>query len=586
MTRPRLCAGCGTAPVAYYGREYCYGCVPRRRPTPPRCKRCGTTEHYFTAGLCRRCHRSGPWVDSCLDCLAWGATRHLSWLCAGCLGWRARFGPDRQPCPSCQRVVTLNARGFCRLCCRHAHLVRTPHDSVDVAAANAHGQQLFIADLFRQKRPDPTPAPPPRPWPARYPAGHRQLALLELTRDYSVARNGGLRAPLPDLAAALDDVVTEHAAHHGWRRGLTFTTRAAIRILLATQDTPGAPIDASHVAAVTVGAGLGNLKSVLEILTVAGMLHEDRESTLDAHFRRHTAELTDQIREECRLWFHALRDGSTTPPRRRPRRASTIRGYIAAAAPALRTWSDAGNASLREIDRDDVVAALPTDPVHRAHTLIALRSLFTFLKARRIVFLNPTARLRTLLPPPAQPLPMDLTRLRETITQRRPAQAALAALVAFHAPRVSEIRALLLTDLRDGRLHTNGRKILLAPVVATRLTAWLDERQRRWPNTVNPHLFINGHTAVRTIPVNTVWISATIGESAQAIRQDRILHEALTTAGDVRRLTDLFGISIDSAQRYAHTTDQPDTPPSSPTHDRERLQSHAAPFSSSSTELQ
>ena len=45
------------------------------------------------------------------------------------------------------------------------------------------------------------------------------------------------------------------------------------------------------------------------------------------------------------------------------------------------------------------------------------------------------------------------------------------------------------------------------------------------------------------------------GLSPTAIREDRILHEALATRGDVRRLTDLFGLSVHAASRYATVDD-------------------------------
>ena len=67
--------------------------------------------------------------------------------------------------------------------------------------------------------------------------------------------------------------------------------------------------------------------------------------------------------------------------------------------------------------------------------------------------------------------------------------------------------------------------------VRERLAAWLDERARRWPVTVNPHLFINWYTAVRESPVSSPWITHTLGMSPQAVREDRIPHEALATRG-------------------------------------------------------
>jgi hypothetical protein len=73
---------------------------------------------------------------------------------------------------------------------------------------------------------------------------------------------------------------------------------------------------------------------------------------------------------------------------------------------------------------------------------------------------------------------------------------------------------------------------------------------RRWPATVNPRLFINWYTAVRETPVSSPWISHTLGTSPQAVREDRILDEALATGGDIRRLCDLFGLTVGGAERH------------------------------------
>ncbi|MBV9161963.1 MAG: hypothetical protein JO281_10535 [Pseudonocardiales bacterium] len=558
MTRLRRCARCGVNPIAYYGRSTCYDCVPRAWKKPVLCKRCGSDTDYFTGGLCRRCHRQAPLITSCRDCLAWGITRTHGGVCQACRGWNRRFGPPQQ-CRSCQRVVVVNARGYCRLCCRQAHLVRSPHHPVDVIEANRHGQQLFIADLVRQKRPAPPPVAQPAQWPTQYPVAHRQLALFNLKRDYTAARPSDLALPCPDLAAALEQVLADHAHRHGWGKGLERSTRSALRMLLATQDTPGAPITASAAAAVTTSRSLDNLKSVLEILTAVGMLDDDRQPTLDAYADRQIAELPEPMANEFREWFRVMRDGSTTPPRCRPRGPATIRAHIASAAPAARTWATRnGYSSLREVNRDDVIDILPTEPYRHQQTLTALRALFRFLKGRRVVFTNPTLRLRG--PQMGnQPLPINLAPLRDAVLSTKPARAALATLVAFHALRPKDLCALTLTDLRDGRLHLNGRTILLADPVRTNLANWLDERARRWPNTINPHLFINLHTAVRTCQVDPTWITTTIGISAQAIREDRILHEAITTK-DIRRMCDLFGLTVGGAQRYTHTMGQPHTP--------------------------
>lgn len=45
---------------------------------------------------------------------------------------------------------------------------------------------------------------------------------------------------------------------------------------------------------------------------------------------------------------------------------------------------------------------------------------------------------------------------------------------------------------------------------------------------------------------------------AKLIREDRILDELHATGGDLRRLSDLFGLSIQGADRYAAAINHPD----------------------------
>ncbi|MFC9854508.1 hypothetical protein [Streptomyces prasinus] len=107
--------------------------------------------------------------------------------------------------------------------------------------------------------------------------------------------------------------------------------------------------------------------------------------------------------------------------------------------------------------------------------------------------------------------------------------------------------------IRDGRLILQDRTIPLAGPVLARLSAYLDHRTTTWPATVNPCLFVNRKTAPRATPANRnfPWITAQL--KAQALREDRILQEIHATGGDVRRICDLFGLSITTALRYANT---------------------------------
>lgn len=146
-----LCTVCALVPPAMAKVDYCFGCWPGGPVTPPPCLRCGSTHDYFTSGCCVRCHRGArPGVGSCLDCYAWGATRHTKWLCRGCVGWR-QDNTVVAPCPTCSRTLTLGRHGSCRLCRKQADFGRDDqrdHGILDLAEANRLGQQLFLADLF------------------------------------------------------------------------------------------------------------------------------------------------------------------------------------------------------------------------------------------------------------------------------------------------------------------------------------------------------------------------------------------------------------------------------------------------------
>ena len=168
----------------------------------------------------------------------------------------------------------------------------------------------------------------------------------------------------------------------------------------------------------------------------------------------------------------------------------TARLHLMCAMPALRTWAAAGLTSLREVSAADIRAVLPPSGNPRSTMGAGLQSVLTVLKQQKVIFANPIASIRTGYHEPRQPLPVDLALVREALESPDPARAAVVALVAFHGLRVGQVRALMLTDLRDGRLHLRDRTVLHAGPARVRLAAWLDYRARNWPGTANPHLFI------------------------------------------------------------------------------------------------
>jgi hypothetical protein len=116
---------------------------------------------------------------------------------------------------------------------------------------------------------------------------------------------------------------------------------------------------------------------VREVLAEAGLLDDDRVLAIHAWFIRATAGLPEPMASELRTWFEVMTNGSTTPPRSRPRQPRTVEQKLRWALPALRAWAGAGHTSLREITREQVLAALPGSGTARATTGQGLRSVFT-----------------------------------------------------------------------------------------------------------------------------------------------------------------------------------------------------------------
>ena len=558
--RVRLCGTCGQRPIAMIDVALCFDCWPGGPVASPPCLRCGSTVDYFMSGRCARCHPHAPQgVDSCRDCLAWGATRTTKWLCKACEHWRGHHPVSS--CRICRRQVPVTA-GACRLCTRQRTLMlQTTGRDLTLREANRYGQQLSFVDMVRRngtgRRNKPTTRRRVDPVPPVAPVGHRQLVLFDVVHDLHAGMHHAFPPPQhPGMAAHLQRVLGEQADRHGWSKTVRERTLRGVRILLGIQDTPGAPVNASDVDQLaTIGIGVPTARQVLD---AAGMLHEDRTPVIERWFTHRTTGLPEPMRAELAVWFDVMRHGSTTPPRRRPRAASTIYSQLDFAMPALRAWAT-DHDSLREISREDFLAILPPAGTPRATPIGGCRSIFQVLKGRRLVFVDPTRGVRGAKAETRLPLPVDVAVLQHLVNSGDVTIAAIAALLAFHGLRSGQVVKLLLTDIHDGRLHLDGRAILLAPIALAKVDAWLDHRARRWPNTANPHLFINYKTAVHTGPIGTWGIGKKLGISAKAIREDRILDEAIATAGDARRISDLFGLSVTQATRYTKVLDPPAT---------------------------
>jgi hypothetical protein len=431
-------------------------------------------------------------------------------------------------------------------------MVQEPGRAVDLEGANRHGQQLFFANLrFVRHRPARLKPQPrhelrrafrPLPW--------RQLVLFDLQADPVVIRRRA-DAVESELLNHCEEVVDSHAAAHGWSQRQRNNVRRSIRLLQALQDTPGAKIAASDVLQLPNYGG--NVESTLDVLETAGLLVDDRTSLAERYFAAKMAGLPESMTAQLEVWLDVMLNGSMKAPRRKARHPQTARLQILAIAPIVRSWVDAGHQSLAEISTDDVLAALPDRGPKRTSAEWGLRSLFSILKAKHFVFADPTRGMPRTPVNATIPLPLDTEAIRQALTSSKPAVALSVALIAFHALTPKQLALLQLTDIGDGQLTLGGRRVPLAGPVRSRLTAWLDHRGRTWPETANPHLFLTRRSAPRLVPVSRAFFLRTSPVSPQALREDRILQEIHASGGDVRRICDLFGMSVTSAQRYAAT---------------------------------
>jgi len=89
----------------------------------------------------------------------------------------------------------------------------------------------------------------------------------------------------------------------------------------------------------------------------------------------------------------------------------------------------------------------------------------------------------------------------------------------------------------------------------TRRWIWLVPSGLPDPLAANTHLFINRQDAARTGTAKADWDHPAPGHLLPGHPRGRILREAHATGGEVRRRIDMFGLSVEGAQRYTATVD-------------------------------
>lgn len=567
---PANCSHCQANRVAWTRPrvDYCYACLPGGPFTAPPCRKCGTTEDYFSQGMCIHCHPgSSQYPGSCKGCLAWGVYRRYNWTCWPCRWWRTHY--PEGVCDYCGQLARIGEQRACRLCLEQARRMQETGRGLDLAGANQQGQQLFLANMSFQRPRTPRLGPerrdswnrrdkntlPVRPGTGFDDSAGVQLTLFEMAPDPEVIRQRVLVED-SDLTRYCAAIAGEHAQRYGWSVRQRNDVIRSLRLLQTLRPTPTAKIRASDV--LQLPRYDGNIISTVDVLAAAGLLIEDRPTQLENYFNTKTSTLPPVMKQQLELWLQVMTKGASTAPRQRARDPQTVRLHIMGIAPIIADWAEAGHQSLAEITPEQVRQALPEKGAQRNFAEHGLRSLFKTLKGRKLVFADPTRGMKSSPVATNVPLSLATAAIRGELNSPDPVIALAVALVAFHALTGKRIRELRLSDIVDGRMVLGDRAIPLAAPVRTRLRAWLDHRNRTWPGSANPHLLINRRTAPRLVPVSRAypWLHTTL--RPQSLREDRILSEIHATGGDIRRICDLFGLSVGGATRYLNTVEHPD----------------------------
>lgn len=161
-------------------------------------------------------------------------------------------------------------------------------------------------------------------------------------------------------------------------------------VLASSHDLGQPPWDTSTLERLLNQRHLTALRAI-EFLTDQGLARGNPQAVLRAWLTARLAALPAPIAAEVRTWAEALQGRG--PRAGRPRQASTIQGYLRVLQAPLASWS-ARYESLRQVTTGDLTAELaPLSGATRLLALTAMRSLFSTLKASRVLFTNPATSL-------------------------------------------------------------------------------------------------------------------------------------------------------------------------------------------------
>ena len=295
--------------------------------------------------------------------------------------------------------------------------------------------------------------------------------------------------------------------------------------------------------------------STLDVLAAAGMLIDDRPSHVERYFATKTASLPEPMRPSSRPGSKSCSTAAATRPGQRSRDPQTARIHIIGHRPdpaglGRRRAPIPG----RDHPRTGPRRAARTAGPRRNWAEYGLRSLFRVLKARKLIFADPTRGMPATPVNATVPLPLDTEAIREALDSPDPAIALAVALVAFHALTAdSSPSSSSPTSSTAASSSKAGTSPSPAPSASGSPPGSITgPAPGRPPST---RTCSSTRTAApRLTPVGKQFPWKSTNLRPQALREDRILQEIHATGGDVRRICDLFGLTVGAAMRYAPLT--------------------------------
>jgi len=491
-------------------------------------------------------------IGSCPDCLSWGPSYGSQSYCRACYDFVRRYRPGR--CAHCLREIAVK-KGHCRLCWLQAGMAAPEGSRITLRDFAPTGYwQLSLTGMTRLGHTRPVaPIPSAEPTAPVLSQDGVQLELCAPGESRLFDKRHWVASTITNEALLRTRrIAGELAETRGWNPRIVVETNRALAVVLATHQN-GDLIAWSQLPPALRSRDLSVTRTA-EILSLAGLLNDDRISSFDVLKQRRLAVLPSPIAADVEHWLRVRGQGG---PRSLPRDEHTVRMNLNRVHPLLLIWAQT-YVHLREVTAVDItIATEALTGSLRDQTFTALRSLFRHCKKTGRIFKDPTrgigiGRRPLHLIEPLLPQEID----QATAAALTPAARLAVALAAVHAARPKSIRGLHLddVDLGNRRLTLAGKTRPLDDLTRTLLLAWLQHRASRWPVTANPHLILNQQTAMTTRAVSENWLTEScrgLTATLERLRVDRQLEEALTHGPDPLHLAAVFGIDDTTAIRYA-----------------------------------